>query len=97
MAATLPGPCRLSQQLDLTPNDDPRSATSRINPQQQDDTAVMLVGHLPHVACLTDLLLAGQPDVGPIRFTTATLAALSWRDTDGWALDWCLSPNQIGR
>ena len=75
----------------LAPNDDPRIAAERLNGARDEDRAIMLVGHLPHLERLIGLLLCGDSHVTPARLTTAAVAALSWHERDGWALDWLLA------
>jgi len=75
----------------LAPSDDPRIVAERLNGARDEDRAIMLVGHLPHLERLIGLLLCGDSNVAPARLTTAAVAALSWHQRDGWALDWLLA------
>jgi phosphohistidine phosphatase len=75
----------------LAPNDDPRIVAERLQGARDEDRAIMLVGHLPHLERLIGLLLCGDSNAGPARLTTAAVAALSWQGRDGWALDWLLA------
>ena len=75
----------------LAPNDDPRIVAQRLNDARGEDRAIMLVGHLPHLERLIGLLLCGDSNATPARLTTAAVAALSWHERDGWALDWLLA------
>ena len=75
----------------LAPNEDPRIVAERLNGARREDRAIMLVGHLPHLERLIGLLLCGDSNAAPARLTTAAVAALSWHERDGWALDWLLA------
>src|SRR6516225_11720817 len=52
----------------LQPNDDVRPVAEAI---QAEPAAVMLVGHLPHLSRLANLLLTGDPDSTVLRFQMA--------------------------
>jgi phosphohistidine phosphatase len=78
----------------LSPNDDPRIIADRLEARRAEGTALMLVGHLPHLQRLAGLLIAGSADARPIRFRNAGVVRLSW---DGrWSADWVLWPELIG-
>jgi len=79
----------------LSPNDDPRIVAERLNTARDEDRVIMLVGHLPHLERLIGLLLCGDPNVTPVRLSTAAVAALSWQQRDGWALDWLLADGLV--
>jgi phosphohistidine phosphatase len=75
----------------LAPSADPGRA------QDATETAtepLMLVGHLPHLARLASLLLAGDPHQEILRFRTGAIAKLE-RTDHGWALGWMLTPEIV--
>jgi phosphohistidine phosphatase len=72
----------------LAPNDDPTIWAERVGAQTDD---LMLVGHLPHLARLTGLLLTGTTDRTPVKFRQGGLVALERTDT-GWEVSAVLPP-----
>lgn len=91
LAAALAPHAQLVPTDHLGPNDDPRLVADKLNAARAQPNAVMVVGHLPHLGRLASLLLGADSDLTPIRFATASVAALSWQESDGWAVDWVLS------
>jgi len=87
----LAGHASVDVSSELAPNEDPRIVAERLNDARDEDRAIILVGHLPHLERLIGLLLCGDSHVTPARLTTAAVAALSWHERDGWALDWLLA------
>ena len=71
----------------LAPRDDPAIWAARITAATRD---VMLVGHLPHLAKLAGLLLAGDPDRPVIAFGQGGLVGLEEAPT-GWSA-WLVLP-----
>jgi phosphohistidine phosphatase len=75
----------------LAPGDDPAIWADRIG-----DDDVMLVGHLPHLARLTGLLVAGDAVCPVVAFVNAGLVGL--RLADGrWSIELVVPPPAIGR
>jgi phosphohistidine phosphatase len=75
----------------LAPNHDPGKA------QDAADSAVeplMFVGHLPHLARLASLLLAGDPNREIVRFRPGAIARLERTDR-GWVLGWLIAPDIV--
>jgi phosphohistidine phosphatase len=52
---------------------------------------VMIVGHLPFLARLAGLLLAGDPNQPVVRFRNAAIVCLT-REDDRWHVAWILTP-----
>jgi phosphohistidine phosphatase len=75
----------------LKPNDDVRPIAEAI---QADQGAVMLVGHLPHLSRLANLLLTGDPESGVLRFQMAGIVCLSNREGK-WAVNWMMPPDLL--
>ena len=73
----------------LAPNDDPTTWARRLAEQTDD---VMVVGHLPHLAKLASLLLAGDPERQLIGFQQGGLVALEHTEI-GWVLALLLPPS----
>jgi phosphohistidine phosphatase len=75
----------------LAPLDDPAIWASRVTAQAGD---LMLVGHMPHLAKLAGLLLAGDPDRPVIAFRQGGLVSLE----DGparWSVWFILPPAAV--
>ena len=75
----------------LQPNDDVRPVAEAIREEQG---AVMLVGHLPHLSRLASLLLTGDPDSTVLRFQMAGIACLS-NQAGQWAVNWLMPPDLL--
>jgi phosphohistidine phosphatase len=76
----------------LAPMDDPRIWFNRISGMEED---IMLVGHLPYMSVLSDLLLSGGKGRSQLGFNTGGTACLS-RDSNGkWKLEWMVNPGDI--
>ncbi len=71
----------------LAPRDDPATWAARVNAQAGD---LMLVGHLPHLAKLAGLLLAGDADRPVIGFRQGGLVSLE-DGPAGWSV-WLILP-----
>ena len=93
LAARLAPPRGVREVGGLRPNDDPRPVRTELAAARD---PVMLVGHLPQLARLASLLLAGDPTAVPIRFAPGAVACLAREDDDGWALDWLVTPALAG-
>ncbi len=76
----------------LAPEDDPREALERIERARE---PLMLVGHLPHLAYLSSLLLAGEAAAELVALRPATLV---WLEGEGraWRLRLLLPPASTG-
>jgi len=75
----------------LKPNDDPRLVEEALRAEQG---SLMLVGHLPFLGRLAGLLLAGNTEIGVIRFSNAGIVCLT--DQEGkWSVNWVMSPDLL--
>ncbi|UCH62928.1 MAG: phosphohistidine phosphatase SixA [Fidelibacterota bacterium] len=73
----------------LAPLDDPTVWSGRLAEIQEN---IMLVGHLPHLGLLADLLLAGETDQQGVSFKPGGVVCLK-RDEEGrWSLRWTVVP-----
>lgn len=79
----------LTEVNDLYPDADVASAADRLG--QEDDGAVMLVGHLPYMAKLTSYLVVGDADVPLLDFATGSVACLEGQGM-GWEVRWFVTP-----
>lgn len=77
----------LSEQEGLRPEDPVKPLRRQIEKQAGD---LLLVGHMPHLARLADLLLTGEESAGLIDFPKSGLLCL---EHDGsWFIRWFLVP-----
>ena len=79
----------------MGPNDDPRTIHDELTANRDQPGAIMLVGHLPHLARLAGLLLTGEAGKTPVRFTNAAVLKISPTE-NAWAVDWYLTPACVG-
>lgn len=79
----------------LNPNDDPRAVCEELTTGRDRREAVLLVGHLPHLARLAGLLLAGDTSKAPIRLVNAGVLKISAAE-DRWAVQWYVTPACVG-
>jgi phosphohistidine phosphatase len=73
---------KLEQHKGLSPMDEPGRVAALVTSWSED---TMLVGHLPHMARLTSLLLAGDDEQVPVDFVTAAAACLTLYEGE-WVL-----------
>jgi phosphohistidine phosphatase len=72
----------------LAPMDDVQPVADALEGESQ---PVMLVGHLPFLARLAGLLLAGDADNQVVRFRTGGIVCLA-RGEERWQVAWILTP-----
>jgi len=77
----------------LAPLDDPALWAERLG---ETDKGVVLVGHLPHLARLTSLLLVSDPERGVVEFSNAGMVCLQRNEDGRWALLWSVVPALLG-
>ena len=75
------------------PLDDPALWAERLG---ETDKGVVLVGHLPHLARLTSLLLSSDPERGIVEFSNAGMVCLQRNEDGRWALLWSVVPALLG-
>lgn len=75
----------------LAPNDDPALAANAL---AGTETAVMLVGHLPHLSRLTSLFVTGDPTREIVAFRNAGVVCLGKERRD-WRVRWMITPDQV--
>ncbi len=76
----------------LAPKDDPAIWAERLG---REPRPLMLVGHLPHLARLTGLLLTGDPDRRPVAFRNAGVVCLERSEGGEWSLLWAVVPEVL--
>jgi phosphohistidine phosphatase len=75
----------------LTPLDSVNSVAPSLQGEQG---SIMLVGHLPHLSRLVDMLVTGNPDSVVVRFRNAGIVCLSQQEKK-WAIDWVMQPDLL--
>jgi len=78
---------RAEEKDGLNPNDDPAIWAERLGALDE----VMIVGHLPHLSCLTSLLVVGNSEVPVVEFRYSGVVALT--HTPKWVIKWLLTPD----
>lgn len=82
----------LTETTNLSPMDDPEFWNSRL---KEMDENIMLVGHLPHLARLSSLLLIGNTNKIIVSFKMAGIVCLKRGEDKNWSLQWMLTPEII--
>lgn len=76
---------------DMSPKDDPRLVYEELTARRERDEALLVVGHLPHLARLAGLLLTEDAEKTPVRFANAGVLKISF-GLEGWAVQWYITP-----
>ena len=76
----------------LSPMDDVNYFVEQIREVEED---IMIVGHLPHLARLTSLLVAGSESLSVVAFQQGGLVCLSIDKDLNWHISWMLVPEII--
>jgi phosphohistidine phosphatase len=75
----------------LLPNDDFRRVAGDVAHEEHD---LMLVGHMPFMGLLGNMLLNGSPDAERVSFPTGGMVVLE-RTDDGWKLEHVIDPHRL--
>lgn len=75
----------------IASKDEPHAWADILNSMDED---IMLVGHIPHLARLTSLLMFGDANIESVRFKMGCVVCLQ-RETDQWVLEWVITPELI--
>jgi phosphohistidine phosphatase len=81
-----------SEHKNLEPNDD---VTIIADELEAYDTDLMLVGHLPFLAYLTSLLVAGKQTANVVAFDAGSVACINRRNPGQWQIEWMITPEQL--
>jgi len=73
----------------LRPNDDITIIAGELEAY---DTNLMIVGHLPFMAYLTSLLVAGKETANVAAFAAGAIACLNRRSPGQWQIEWMVRP-----
>lgn len=82
----------VSEAGNLTPMDDPKIWADRIEGMQED---IMLVGHLPFMAKLANLLLCSEREKPLIDFKMGGVVCLARSEDTRWIVEWIITPEMI--
>ncbi|MDH5638160.1 MAG: phosphohistidine phosphatase SixA [Nitrospinota bacterium] len=88
-AEAMGGKANIEAMEGLNPMDNPEPALEEIMKFGED---TLVVGHLPFMGKLVDLILTGASASGLVEFNTCTMACLQGRNQRDWALKWILNP-----
>jgi phosphohistidine phosphatase len=77
---------------DLRPEADLEVMAEVLNRTSND---VLAVGHLPNIERLVSLLLTGNHDLSPIRFSPGTMVCLERSGAERWTLIWAITPELV--
>jgi len=81
-----------SAHKDLGPNDDVTIIADELDAY---DTDMILVGHLPFLANLASLLVAGKQTANVVAFDAGSIACLNRRDPGQWQICWMVTPENL--
>ena len=76
----------------MGPNDDVTIIADEI---ESYDTNLMIVGHLPFLAYLASLLVAGKETANVAAFDAGSIACLNRSDPSQWQIEWMISPKLL--
>jgi phosphohistidine phosphatase len=76
----------------MAPMDAPEVWFERVSQMNED---VMLVGHLPHLAKLSSMVLCGDMEARVLDFDAGSIVSLKRSDDDTWAVEWMMKPGLI--
>jgi phosphohistidine phosphatase len=81
------------QKMDgLSPLDDVKEMANRIEKNEKD---LLVAGHLPNLAKLTSLLIAGDEYIPVVGFQQGGVVCLERGEERNWAIAWMLLPELI--
>ncbi len=83
---------RLQERKGLSPNDPVEELEQALAGQRQD---LMIVGHLPLLAELASLLLAGDPVIRHTAFPPAGVVCLERPGRGAWQVRWMVTPELL--
>jgi phosphohistidine phosphatase len=76
----------------LGPNDDVKIIAEEL---EADDMDLMIVGHLPFLAYLASLLVAGKETANVAAFDAGSIACLNRSDPGRWQIEWMIAPKLL--
>jgi len=82
------GVSQIEEKEGLSPLDEPSKAKDLIEKSKEN---LMIVGHLPHLSCLTSTLIAKDASFEIVKFTMGGVLCLIKTD-DEWKINWMITP-----
>lgn len=76
---------------DISPNDPVEPILDTL---QQQNTAVLIAGHLPFLSRLVGYALVEDPDAAIVRFQNSGVVCLGYEE-ENWTLDWMIVPSLV--
>lgn len=76
----------------LSPLDDVKEIANQIEKMEKE---LLVAGHLPHLAKLTSLLIAGDESIPVVGFQQGSVVCLERGEERNWAVAWMLLPELI--
>lgn len=76
----------------LAPNDDVSVLADELAAATED---ILIVGHLPFLAKLASLLLAGSESANTVTFKQGGIVSLSRSDENNWRIEWMVIPELL--
>jgi phosphohistidine phosphatase len=92
LAASLKPPKGVAVTDGLAPLDNPETWAGRLSQMAED---LLLVGHLPHLAMLTALLICGDKGRSVVHFQMGGMLCLKRLEAGCWAVEWMIIPKMI--
>ena len=80
-----------TEKAGLAPMDDVLKIKEQLTALEDN---LMIVGHLPHLARLSSVLLSGDQEAGLIRFSNSAIVCLE-RQGRQWQLAWMVVPDNV--
>lgn len=77
----------------LAPLDDVQETVQYIKSRDRD---IMIVGHLPHLAKLSSILVADRESNPVVKFQQGGIVCLERGEGGNWMIDWMLVPDLFG-
>ncbi len=93
-AQALRPPPSLVERTGMNPNDDPQLLYGQIVARRDQPGSLMIVGHLPHLARLAGMLLAGDARMTPVQFVNAGVVRIVPTE-QGWSVAWYITPTCV--
>jgi phosphohistidine phosphatase len=84
-------PLGMVEEGDLDPMADPRIWATKLG---RIETDLMIVGHLPHLAKLTSILLTDNSDIQTVKFYNSGIVCLE-KVENSWLVQWITIPENI--
>lgn len=82
----------LHEHIGLNPKD---RAVETLHAIEEGENDIAIVGHLPHLSSLAELLLRTKSGSEPVRFQRGGILALGCDDDGAWRIGWMIVPELL--